>query len=145
MLVALAACNGGDDGPDPDFPADYATTYTEVRNCRASADHDLHNIRILADPSGLATYRDRTGPFPAGAVVVKEEYDFADDSCAGPVLQWTVMTKLAEPNAIPVRTWRWQRVDAERTVVEEDEGRCINCHAGCGNPPDGHDGTCALP
>jgi hypothetical protein len=144
LVAALAACGTEDTGPEPDFPSDYAATFTEVRNCRSSADHDLHKIRILADPAALAPYRDRT-PFPEGAIVLKEEYDFADGACAGPLLQWTVMTKLAEPDIIPVRTWHWQRVDPARTVVEDDAGRCKNCHAGCGSPPDGFDATCAMP
>lgn len=131
----VAACSSP--ATEPDFPADYAASYTEVRNCRTSSDHDLHHIRILADPVSLATYRDRAAPFPEDSIIVKEEYDFAD-ACAGPILQWTVMRKVGDD-------WRWQRVDADRSVATEDEPRCINCHAVCGHPPDGFDGTCAMP
>ncbi|MBX3160092.1 MAG: cytochrome P460 family protein [Deltaproteobacteria bacterium] len=144
LLVACLAACAADDAPAPDFPRDYTATFAEVRDCRRSGDHDLHFIRILADPVGLAAYRDRTA-FPAGAIVVKEEYDFTDGACAGAILQWTSMVKLAEPGDDTVRTWHWQRVDAARTVVEEDTPRCLGCHAQCGGPPDGHDGTCATP
>jgi hypothetical protein len=135
----LAACGG--DPAEPGFPADYAASYGEVRDCRASADHDLNQIRVLADPAAMAAYLARDVDFPAGAIVLKEEYDFADDTCTGPIVQWTVMVR--DP-AGPVG-WRWQRVDADRDVVSEDEARCTTCHATCGVPPDGYLGTCAVP
>ncbi len=130
VLVALLACKTED--VEPVFPADYA--YTEVRDCRASADHDLNKIRILADAASLGPYRDRDAPFPEGAIILKEEFDFADGDCTGPVIQWTVMQRVADD-------WYWQKVSANRTVVSEDEPRCINCHAACG----GYLGTCAVP
>jgi hypothetical protein len=135
-LVVVAACST--DGPAPEFPADYASSYAEVRDCRTSADHDLHKIRILADPAAMASYVSRGAPFPDGAIVLKEEYDFADPTCAGPIVQWTVMRRIDAD-------WRWQRVDLGRAVISEDEPRCIGCHAQCGQPPDGFDGTCAVP
>ena len=36
-------------------------------------------------------------------------------------------------------------VDVDRKVVEVDTPRCISCHTGCGAPPDGYEGTCAMP
>lgn len=148
LVLGMFGCPGddGDDGgPPPDFPADYAVSYVEVRNCRGSGDHDLHNIRILADPAALAPYQGRTEAFPEGAVVLKEEYDFGDTTCSGEILQWTVMRKLAEGSAPDMLGWAWQEVDAERRVVSEDEPRCIGCHQGCGMAPDGYDWTCAMP
>ena len=153
-LMCGAGCPGGDDGDEsgdtvgdlePSFPADYLGSYTEVRNCRSSGDHDLHNIRILADPVALGPYNARDMPFAEGAVVLKEEYDFGDMDCAGEILQWTVMRKLA-PDASPgTLGWSWEQVDAQRNVVEVDLPRCISCHTGCGVEPDGFDGTCAVP
>ena len=150
-LVA-GACPSGDDGTDgtdggaaPDFPEDYAASYTEVRNCRGSGDHDLHNIRILVDPSGRQAYEGRAEPFPEGAVVLKEEHDFGDTACSGEILQWTVMRKLAAGSSPDTLDWAWQTVDADRTVVDEDLPRCIGCHQSCGVAPDGWDGTCAIP
>jgi hypothetical protein len=139
VVLVLAAC-GDDGGPEPLFPADYAT-YQEVRDCRPSGDHDLQSVRVLADPAALAPYRDRLAPFPAGAIVLKEQYDFGDPTCAGDIVQWTVMVK---DDAGPIG-WRWQRVDAARHVVSEDDSRCYGCHTDCGVAPDGYLGTCAVP
>jgi hypothetical protein len=141
LCLLLAAC-ADDPAPAPAFPADYAATFTEVRGCRPSADHDLHKIRVLADPAALDAYTTRAAPFPEGALVLKEEYDFTDDTCAGPVVEHTVMRRLAGAEN---GGWAWQRVAPDRTVTSVDEARCIGCHAQCGRPPDGHDGTCAVP
>jgi hypothetical protein len=148
MLALASGCpadDANDDGPAPDFPADYADSYVEVRNCRGSGDHDLNNIRILASPTALAPYQNRMESFPVDAIVLKEEYDFGDLTCEGPIKQWTVMRKLEAGSSPDTLDWAWQRVDLERKVVEEDAGRCIGCHTACGNPPDGYEGTCAVP
>ncbi len=150
VLVAaglLAAC--GDDGDEPSeeqpaFPADYADSYTEVRDCRPSADHDLMNIRILADQAALDAYESRDEPFPEGAVVLKEEYDFGDDNCSGEIQQWTVMQKLPKGDNDNLG-WLWQRVDDERNITRTNDARCVGCHTGCGVAPDGYEGTCAIP
>lgn len=139
-LALLAAC-GDDGGGSPVFPESWSSTYTEVRNCRSSSDHDLHRIRVLADPAALDPYRNHT-PFPVGAVVLKAEYDFADTSCTGPVIEWTAMQKLATPEDLG---WVWQRVKADRSIDTENDPRCIQCHTDCGVPPDGFDGTCTMP
>ena len=141
LLVALlAAC--GSDRVEPAFPASYATTFVEVRDCRPSADHDLHKIRIVASPDAVGPYMSRTAPFPVGALVVKEEYDFTDDDCAGPIVEWTVMEKLDTTDDLG---WHWERVAADRTITSTNESRCIGCHTACGRAPDGYDGTCAVP
>ncbi len=124
------------------FRADYAATYTEVRNCRASSDHDLHRIKVLADPAALGPYQTRTAPFPVGAILLKAEYDFADITCTGPIVEWTVMQKLAAPEDLG---WVWQRVAADRSVTSENESLCITCHTDCGDAPEGYDGTCTVP
>ncbi|MCA9651082.1 MAG: cytochrome P460 family protein [Myxococcales bacterium] len=146
-VLLVVACPGDDSsaGPEPLFPADYEASYVEVRNCRGSGDHDLNNIRILADPVALPYYQDRQGAFPEGAVVIKEEYDFGDTTCEGELKQWTVMRKLAADASPDTLDWEWQRVDEQRRVVGEDEMRCISCHTGCGVPPDGFDWTCSIP
>lgn len=150
-LIALGCPGGagddGDDGPavEPLFPEDYDARYTEVRDCRGSGDHDLNNIRILVDAAAREPYEGRTVAFPIGAVVLKVEYDFGDATCEGPIKQWTVMRKLAADAAPSTLDWEWQRVDGDRTVVSEDEPRCIGCHTGCGVAPDGYDWTCSIP
>lgn len=152
VALALVGCSGGggetdSDGElgEPDFPADYSASYVEVRDCRGSGDHNLNRIRILASPSALAPYEQRDAPFPADAVVLKEEYDFGDMSCTGPIVRWTVMRKLPAGSAPDALDWAWQDVDDARVVTEKDGAGCINCHTGCGVAPDGHDGTCSIP
>lgn len=147
LTCALAGCpsDDADDGVEPDFPADYDSTYVEVRDCRGSGDHNLANIRILASPSALGPYQDRVDPFPVDAVVLKEEYDFGDFDCEGPVQQWTVMRRVEDGSSPETLDWAWQTVDTERRVVDEDGAHCVGCHQGCGVPPDGYLGTCAIP
>ncbi len=143
----LAALGCGDDapsGPAPSFPADYASTYSEVRDCRSSSEHEFMRVRVLADAIALGPYVGRDADFPVGSVVLKEEYDFADTACAGDVIRWTVMTRLATGSSPETLDWYWQEVDAARRVETEDENRCIGCHTGCGVPPDGYQGTCTV-
>jgi hypothetical protein len=152
IVVALVACacatdaGGGaadaaaaDAGPSPGFPADYAASYTEVRDCRGSADHLLNRIRVLADPAALAPYRDRQAPFPDGAVVLKVEHDQAD--CGDAPIRWTVMIKNAA--ATERLGWDWQDVAADRTVTASNPASCAGCHSVCDGDPLGYDGTCA--
>ena len=148
LLVALlsAGCSEepAPDAESPPFPANYADSYVEVRDCRKSGDHDLSFVRILADPRAAPPYGNRSDPFPDGAVVLKEEYDFGDDTCSGEILQWTVMVKAHAATA--ELGWKWQRVDAQRRVTEENPLRCQNCHIDCsGGSAIGYDYTCAEP
>jgi hypothetical protein len=136
LLAASGAC-GTDD--EPVFPRGYAASYVEVRNCRASGDHDLHKIRVLAEPAIAAIYQARSEPFPVGAVILKEEYDFSDDTCSDELAWWSVMKKTDAG-------WTFQRVAPDRSVTSENDSRCVGCHTTmCGVPPDGFDGTCAMP
>jgi hypothetical protein len=146
LLLATAGCPGDDEPLEPLFPEDYAATYTEVRDCRSGADHDLNNVRVMADPAALGPYTDRVSPFPDDAVLVKEEYDFGDDDCTGAIVQWTVMVRgVAEDAPEGNLGWRWQRVDPDRNVMSADDPRCFDCHSLCGVAPDGYDGTCTVP
>lgn len=146
-LCLAAGCSGDGDGasgPPPSFPVDYAASYVEVRDCRNSGDHELNRVRVLADPSALGPYRERQGDFPVGSVVLKEEHDFADTDCTGAPVRWTVMTRLAPGSSPATLDWLWQDVDAERRVTSENDTRCSGCHTGCGAPPEGYLGTCAV-
>jgi hypothetical protein len=140
--LALLGCDGGDDLP---FDKDYAATYTEVRDCRPSGDHNLNNIRVFADPQALASYRERMVSFPVGSVVLKDEFDFADTECAGTPVRWTVMVRLAEGSSPNTLDWTWYDYDGEMNLLSNNMPACIGCHTGCGNPPDGYQGTCAVP
>lgn len=142
---AVACDDGGGGEAPPLFPADYDTSYVEVRPCRASADHDLNHVKVWADLNAKDAYQLRDRAFPVGAVVLKAEYDFGDDTCAGPLKLWTVMVKLPDGSAPAALDWRWQKVDVDRVVLTEDEPRCYGCHTGCGVPPVGYRGTCSAP
>ena len=154
LVALLAACSDDssmdgpidappiDARPEPGFPVDYAATYQEVRNCRKSADHDLDWIRVLADPVARLPYATRDTDVPDGGVLLKEEYEFDDDVCAGPVIGWTVMIK--DSSKTDRLGWSWQKVDLDRNITELDADRCVNCHDGC-VAPDGWDFTCAIP
>ncbi len=147
LAALLAGCPGPPEPPPPDplVPSDYRDTYVEVRDCRQSGDHDLDNVRVLADPAALVPYRDRMDPFPVGATVVKEQYDFGDSDCSGPIVRWTVMQRLEDGSDPGNLDWAWQALDADFQVVrDEDILRCSDCHRGC-DPPVGYMGTCTEP
>lgn len=144
----VAGC-GEPPAPEPEheplFPADYAASYTEVRNCRTGGEHDLNVIRVLADAAAVGPYVNRDEAFPVGAVVLKEEYDFSDTGCSEGVLRWTVMSRLEAGSSPGTLDWRWQTVDAERSVVDQDAARCHGCHTDCTPENGGYEGTCTVP
>jgi hypothetical protein len=144
LLVLLAAC-GTDQLPAPEqplFPADYA--YADVRTCRMSLDHNFKMVHVFADEISQDAYMLRDRPFPTGSTILKEEHAGSDSDCTGPILSWTVMMKLDDGTSSRTLDWKWQRVDANREVITEDENQCASCHATC-DPPDGYLGTCAAP
>lgn len=145
-LIALGGCSGDDGGggDPPLFPADYATTYQQVRNCRNSIEHGPVRVRVLADPEALQPYMTRVGVFPTGSIVLKEEFRQTDIDCETP-FQYTVMQKLEPGSSDETLDWAWQTVDAKRKVVVEQVRRCWQCHSDCGKPPEGYDGTCTVP
>lgn len=159
LVVAGAAGCSDDDGgspvdaapPDaaaePLFPVDYASTWTQVRDCRPSSSHDFHLIVIWADPEAAAPYLDREAPFPVGSVVLKEEYEIGDTECEGDIVQWTVMKRLEAGSAPDEQLdWHWQKVDELGQIVSENESRCFGCHDDCdGDPTDSYENTCAEP
>jgi hypothetical protein len=150
LAVSLGAvsCSNDDGGgagpPGPLFPSSYLASYTEVRDCRTSSDHNLSRVRVLADPDATGPYLGRDAEFPVGSIVLKEEHDFADIDCTGDVTRWTVMARLAEGSSAETLDWHWQDVDAERRVTSDNEPSCIGCHQSCGVLPDGYEGTCTV-
>jgi hypothetical protein len=144
----LAACSEDapedEGGPAPLFPASYASTYSEVRACRSSTEHDFARVRVLADPAATPPYLGRDADFPEGSIVLKEEYDVDDTACAGDIVRWTVMQRLPTGSSSATLGWRWQDVDSARRVKTQDEPRCIGCHTTCGVPPEGYQGTCTV-
>lgn len=148
LVAACSSDGGGSPAPATTttaFPADYRASYTEVRNCRQSNEHDLNRIRVLADPTAIEPYRKRTSPLPVGAVLLKEEFDTADTACSGPVKQLTVMKRLAAGSSPSALDWQWERVDPSRNVLGKDTPRCIGCHKGCTPEAGGFEFTCTEP
>jgi cytochrome P460 len=148
-LVALAvlatACGSDSHSVPPIFPADYAATYTEVRNCRPSIEHGAVNVRVLAAPDALVPYTGRMMAFPEGAIVLKEEYPSADTACAGAIRYWTVMEKLADGSSPDTLDWHWQKLDSTRHVLLDDDQSCIACHQMCTAANGGYLYTCTAP
>ena len=144
VVVALLGC-GSDPVEPPIFPTDYLVTYQQVRECRFSLDHDLVRMRILASPEALTPYTNRIDPFPTGAILIKEQFDQGDTDCGGEVIGVTVMQKLAGGSAPADLDWAWQEANENLEVIGFDKARCTSCHTGCGVPPEGYAGTCAVP
>lgn len=126
----LAAVRAALDGcpVEPIFPADYRSTYTEVRDCRFSIEHGGTMIRVLANPIGAGPYLDLESPLPAGSVVVKEEYGGVDCNDERELVRWRVMRKEAPGFDPEDGDWHWQWVDPDRTVRFDDKSTCIGCH-----------------
>lgn len=142
--VGPAACGTSYSEP-PDFPESYAVTYTEVRNCRFSIEHNQLHVRVLVSPEALAPYRDRVGAFPSGSVVLKEEYSASDKTCSGGVVDYTVMSRLPSGMDPGTLDWAWQRVSPKREVAPDDISSCVQCHANCASQGVGYMGTCEEP
>jgi hypothetical protein len=150
-LAALAAIAGAfllaacDDGPssEPVFPENPETIWTELRDCRNSHEHELRFIRVFASPDAEEPYLALSPdvPYPVGATLVKLEYD--DASCTN-LIGYTALEKLPAGTQPAANDWLWQRVNADRRVLEEGAMyRCINCHTEHCSPPHGYDLTCA--
>lgn len=156
LLLGLLGCHKSGDGPmaidalavPPVFPADYAATYALERGCRSSSDHDLQMIKIYVDPTAAPAYEARDAPFPIGALIVKEQYDFGDPDCAGPIVQWTAARHDVESTDVATDHlgWTWQRVHPDRTVDTQDDTRCYGCHKDCTDPTmNGYRFMCSQP
>jgi hypothetical protein len=143
-IVAAWGCGSGSTGAPAIFPADYAATYQEVRDCRRSLEHAA-TIRILVSPDAVTAYNGRAVPFPVGSFVLKEEYAVNDLSCAKPIVRYTVMQKLDPQSSTATLDWEWQETGPDFHETPKDTATCVSCHSVCGKAPMGYDGTCAEP
>lgn len=160
LVLGCGAGNGGgtsgdasDDGlsdasdaeplPEPFFPEDFAKTYTLVRDCRRSIDHDLRYILVMADDLAVGPYKSRKKPFPVGSTLVKIEHQ--DELCTTPS-RYTAMQRQEPGAATESGDWLFQRVTLDRVAYQDSKAvaQCVSCHETCG-PPDGYDWTCAAP
>jgi hypothetical protein len=143
LLLGAAGCDPEPPGPEPLFPEQPETAWTEMRDCRHSHEHELRFIRVFASPDAEASYLALSPevPYPVGARLVKLEYD--DPGCTQ-LLGYTALEK-QPPGSLPAGgDWLWQRVSPRREVLEEGAMyRCINCHEEHCEPPLGYDLTCA--
>jgi hypothetical protein len=148
IAVGAASCGGDDGGPqnlslgDPFFPADFLQTYTMVRNCRTSVEHDLFMAQVYINPEAAAAYMNGTYPFPQGTVCVKPLY--TDANCTT-IHEYAAMRKGAPGTTPAGGDWEWQTVGADGKVRQTDAGRCLGCHEDCTvnrQFPAGRDFTC---
>ncbi len=141
LVFVFVGCSTDSSTPS-ELPSTYRATYQQTRACRLSIEHDLMHIKVLADEAAFPPYMNRTDPFPTGSVVVKEEYGQDDDKCSGAIQFYTVMKKLPIGTDAAAQDWTWQKVDTSFDTIDTNIKSCTNCHADCGNAPDGYDGTC---
>ena len=149
-LASLYAClfiagcaSEMDDDPQAVFPEDFEDRYVEMRTCRHSHEHELRFIRVFASETAQTPYATLSAevPYPPGAILVKAEYD--DPSCET-TLGFTVMQKLDAGENPDGGDWRWQKLDADRTLLQNGAPvRCVSCHAQHCAPPHGYDLSCA--
>jgi hypothetical protein len=129
LLICCAGCpQEPPAGPDIIFPADYRTTFTEVRDCRNSVEHAA-TIRVWVNAIGAEAYFADENPLPVGTIVVKEE--FAGGGCDddADLAIWSVMRKEAAGFDPDANDWRFQEVSSPgRTITLDDKATCIACH-----------------
>ena len=136
LLGALLTSCSDDDttGPPPEeplFPADYLTSFTEVRDIRLSNNHDgsaanVNAVRVHCSPEAADEYTNEIYPLPLGSIVVKTEYA---DLTGSVIRGYTVMMKGPAGTAPASRDWIWQEVDADRRVLQTGQlSTCIQCH-----------------
>lgn len=126
------------------LPADYKATFMQVRDCRPSADHDLHHIVVRVKPELAAAYNAGPYPLPAGSLVVKEEFGDQDAQCQN-LLGYTVMRKEAGGYFPAGGDWQYFTLDSLGAVlVGGPQPRCASCHTSCPGGRD-RDRLCANP
>jgi hypothetical protein len=119
------------DGEPLLFPANFATTFQAVRDCRLSNAHDMHFISVAANAKAADLYREGRYPLPVGSILVKTLHD--DPTCTTPV-GYVAMRKDGD--------WVWQKTAANFEVRNTGALQsCIACHSACGD----RDLTCTDP
>ena len=138
LLAGVAVASCGDDGdggmdPDPDpedpvFPADFASSFTEVRDFRSGVPHPSF-LRVYANNTGASDYTAGNYPLAEGSVLVKEIYA---DPLGAQIVGWVAMQKREAGFATSSGDWYWQEVDEDRVVVDSGSiQNCIGCHSAC--------------
>ncbi len=146
MIIALSAAVfavscGGDSNPtppdpdpvDPFFAEDFAQSYTLVRDCRFSTDHNLSKVRVYVNAVGAQNYLDGTYPLPVGTIAVKVLTNGQAADCAGAAEEIVAMRKGVPGTAPTYGDWEWQAVNPDRSVRLSGQlfDQCIACHSSC--------------
>ena len=133
----LGACSGedGGSGPPPDpvepyFPADFLSSYPEVRDCRLTTEHAEHGavrVQVFASPECATQYLMGVYPMPQGAVLVKTLWG---DAACSQLVGYVTMRKGAPGTAPTFGDWEWQEVTPGRQVLSTGvQTACLTCHA----------------
>jgi hypothetical protein len=119
------------------LPSDGVASYRQVRTCRPSVTHNSNYMVVYANALAQSDYLAGNYPLLQGSTIVTAETDQAN--CTGGT-GFTLMFKEALGYNPAAGDWRWQKLDAQREVLQDGRVQeCINCHAKCGP----YDYTCA--
>jgi hypothetical protein len=128
-LGPLAGCEEPEFQSTPILPSDYRNSFSVVRPCQTSVDHDLSHVVVLTSPEAAQAYRSGLANFPSGSVVALELY--SDPSCRD-LNGWAVMRKEGGGYDDGFGDWRWQELDTFRRVLSDGKNRrCTTCHVTC--------------
>ena len=140
VAVVLSAC-AEVDSPSPKMvlPGDYRTAFVPVRRCGPAVEHGLISVVVRVRAEQATLYDNGPFPYPAGSLVVKEEY--RDSQCTD-LTGYTVMRKEAAGYFPAGGDWQWFTLDSYGTVLKDGkQPSCSTCHATlCG--PKNRDLTC---
>lgn len=129
LLFGIAGCEVEID-PNAFFPQDYATSLTQLGECRESATHSNPFFLLYI----TATSKDAFNagmPVPEGTVIVKAQYD--DGECTD-LNRWTAMKKREAGFEPMFYDWEWQNVDEKGAIAETGKlSYCKSCHSPCPN------------
>jgi hypothetical protein len=119
------------------LPSDYQASYQVARICRLSVAHNSNYMVVYANTLAESDYLGGNYPLPQGSTIVTAETDRPD--CMG-VTGYTLMFKDVLGYNAAAADWHWQKLDAQREVLQDGRVQeCIDCHASCGP----YDYTCA--
>jgi hypothetical protein len=141
LIIAVSCCSAGfalnwfacvpvppPGETEPIVPADYRTTFSEVRDCRNSIEHAA-TIRVWVNAIGAEAYLADENPLPVGTVVVKEE--FAGANCTNDAELRVLSAMRKEPAGFDpeANDWHFQELNfPSRSVRLDTKITCIECH-----------------
>ena len=141
LLLGLTVACGG----EPPIPADFETTWSEVRTCDQGTEHDAVTTRIFVNDIAEPVWKDWADrvaasgngalpagemiEFPEGSVLLMEEYSGA--ACTGSK-RWTKMTRLSGGVDVDNGNWRFETISADEDGDPDElapggDG-CFVCH-----------------